>query len=303
MDTNESEQMRLLDPPADWQPDATAALVRLKARIEARPRAAFWWRWPFWVAAAILIASALWPAGRGVAQQLWQMFAVPKLAFVRVNAWPEGVPGPEIEPIGIPLPPQRVSDVDEARQRVRYEPRLPHSGVLSGSAHLTTTLPVAAGMMIRTADLARALKTVGVIDQTVPPQWDGARLTLFTGSLVIAEWPDVVLVQSPPLTLTTPPDFDFEQFSALILRVGGVSREDAANLAKTSDTIPPWLVPIPRELKAESTIEQIAVNSGTATLVKDGKRVTIMWTVPDRVYLLSGSIERGLAIAVANAVQ
>jgi hypothetical protein len=33
------------------------------------------------------------------------------------------------------------------------------------------------------------------------------------------------------------------------------------------------------------------------------KRIIVVWSVPDRVYLLTGTLSRELAIAVANAVQ
>lgn len=295
--------MRHLEPLTEWQPDTEAALRRFHARAAVASQPGPWWRWPVWAFAGIVAAILLWPEGRVVAQQFWQFLTVPKLAFVRVNAWPEGVPGPEIKLGSLPIPPQSARDIDEARGRVNYAPRLPRAGVLSGSPKLSTTIDLSAGIVIKTADLELALAKAGVTDLAVPRQWEGARLALHTSPLVIAEWPDAVLVQSLPLTLTASPNFDFDAFSAVILRIGGVSAADAARLAKSSDTIPPWLVPIPRELKAESTIEQVALNAGTATLVQDGKRVTITWTAPDRVYLLSGNIERGLAIAVANAVQ
>jgi hypothetical protein len=56
-------------------------------------------------------------------------------------------------------------------------------------------------------------------------------------------------------------------------------------------------------------LEEIQLNSGPATLSEptegyEGRqRVTILWMVPDRVYLLDGYISRELAIATANAVQ
>ena len=256
-----------------------------------------------------MLGVVLSPAGRAVAQQLWQFLTVPKMSFVRVNAWPEGVPSPQIGPVGLVVPPQAARDAEEAGRQVHYHPRLPHAGVLSDSPKLSTTFSVAAGAVVKTADLALALAKAGVADETVPAQWDGARLALRTSPLVIAEWPDVVLVQSLPLTLLAPPGFDFPAFSATVLRVLGVNRDEAARLARDAGTIPAWLIPVTRELKPGATIEEIALNSGTATLVQEppargrAGRLTMLWTVPDRVYLLSGNLERQLAIAVANAVQ
>jgi hypothetical protein len=259
--------------------------------------------------ALLAVGVLVSPAGRAFAQQLWQFLTVPKMSFLRVNAWPAGVPSPQIGPVGLVVPPQKARDVEEASRQAHYVPRLPRFGVLTGSPKLSTTFSVAAGTIVKTADLESALKKAGVADETVPPQWDGARLTLRTSSLVIAEWPDVVLVQSLPLTLSAPPDFDFPAFSALVLRVVGVSRVEAARLAESAGTVSAWLVPVTGELEPGATIEEITLNSGTATLVQEpprqgrAGRLTMLWTVPDRVYLLSGMLERGLAIAVANAVQ
>jgi hypothetical protein len=63
------------------------------------------------------------------------------------------------------------------------------------------------------------------------------------------------------------------------------------------------------DIREGATIEEIDLNSGPATLLQeteqDGavKRITLVWSVSDRVYSLSGKLSRELAIAAANAVQ
>jgi hypothetical protein len=305
------QQTAYLDPPAGWLPDSAAALLRFHARMQAGPPPAAWRRWPAWAAAVALGVSLilLLPAGRVAAQQIWQFLTVRQVAFIRVNAWPEGVPSPQVKLIGTPIPPLPARDADEVRWRVNYDPRLPRPGILSGSPSLSTTFSVSAGTVVKVADLSLALRKAGVTDQTVPPQWDGARLALHTSSIVIAEWPGIVLVQSLPLTLTAPSGFDFSAFSALLLRVLGVGPDQALRLAQRMGTSPPWLAPIDRDLLRNAAIQEIALNSGPATLLQEtGKngaveRITVVWSVPDRVYLLSGTLSRELAIATANAVQ
>ncbi len=306
-----AKQTAYLDPPAGWQADSAAALIRFQARVETDRRSVAWRRWPAWAAAAVLVLAIilLLPAGRGIAQQLWQFLTVRQMAFIRVNPWPEGVPSPQVNLIGTPIPPIPARDLDEARRRVRYDPRLPHAGVLLGSPRLYTMFGLSGGTVVKAADLELALRKAGVADQIVPPQWDGAQLALHTSSIVIAQWPDIALAQSLPLTLTAPPAFDFSAFSTLILRVLGVGPEEAARLAQRMGTAPPWLVPIGRDLDRTAAIEEITLNSGPATLLQqtgtDGaiKRIVIVWSVPDRVYALSGQVSRVLAIATANAVQ
>jgi hypothetical protein len=296
-----AKQTAYLDPPPGWQPDADAALARFRARRRMdRPRAL----WPLWLACAavVMLVAAV------AAQQLWQNLTVQQVAFVRVNPWPDGVPSPKINLIGIPIPPIPARDISEAGSRVHYEPRLPRSGVLSGSPRLSTTFSLAAGTIVKTADLVLALRKTGVTDEAVPPQWEGAQLVLHTSGIVLAQWPDVVLVQSRPLTLTAPPGFDFSAYSALILRVLGVAPEDAQRLAREVGTVPPWLAPIDRGFEASATIEPVTLNSGPGTLLEQistngtPNHITIVWSVPDRVFLLNGTLSRELAMALANAV-
>lgn len=93
------------------------------------------------------------------------------------------------------------------------------------------------------------------------------------------------LAQSLPLTLSAPPGFDFAAFS-------------------TGGTMPPWLAPLERNmLQRRGSLEEIQLNSGPAPLLAEDQKVTILWMVPDRALLLSGTLDRALAIAVANAVQ
>jgi hypothetical protein len=299
-----TQQMKCQNPPAGWQPDSAAALIRFHQR-----RPDFAWRQWAAVAALAIAGALLLPAGRAVAQQFWQFLTVRRVAFIRVKPWPKGIPAPEVKILGKMIPPIPANDVDQARWRVHYEPRMPHTGVLSATPRLSTTFSLAAGTVVKVAVLQLALRQAGVGDQTVPPQWDGAQLALHTSAIVIAEWPDIVFAQSLPLTLTAPPGFDFAAFSALVLRVLGVAPDEAKRLAEQMGTAPPWLAPIDRDLDKLATIEEIQLISGPGTLVQekanDGSidRTTLVWSVPDRVYLLSGKLNRELAIATANAVQ
>lgn len=294
------EQTAYLDPPAGWDPDTRAALDRLHTRRQ-EPRK-FPWRWVA-VAAAAVVLVLVTPVADMTAQ-LWQMLTVHQVAIIQVSPWPNGVPSPAVKVVGLVIPPIPARDTADAQWRVHYQPRLPSAGVLSGNPRLSTTFSVGAGTVIRTADLELALQKAGITGQTVPPQWDGAQLTLRSSALVIAEWPELTLVQSLPLTLAAPPGFDFPAFSALILRILGVSAEDAQRLAQRTGTTPPWLAPLGRDiLRDRATLEEITLNSGPATLLQDGDRHTILWMTPDRVYLLTGKLPRDLMISAANSVQ
>jgi len=296
-----AEQMSLLDPPADWQIDAIGALGRFRAqakRAGRRPAP----RWMPWALAAAVLSTGV------VAQQIWQRTTVsPRVAFIHVDPWPEDVPAPRINPLAQPLPPIPAADLDQVRWRVHYDPRLPRYGVLSGTPKLSTVFPVAAGIVVHTADFQRALDKVG-ISATVPREWDGAQLALHTSDMVIAEWPDVVLVQSLPLTLTAPGNFDFAAFSTLYLRILGVSPLEAQRLAQRAGTSPPWLAPLDRGFLSD--MEEVQLRSGPATVAvvknhwnNSRNLVMMVWSTSDRIYGLQGTISRELAIAAADSVQ
>jgi hypothetical protein len=199
--------------------------------------------------------------------------------------------------------------LDQIRFRVHYDPRLPRPGILTVTPRLSTTFSLSGGTVIRVADLQLAMEKTGVTGLTVPPQWEGAQLSIHTSAVVIAEWPDLVFAQSLPITLATPQGFDFPAFSTLILRILGVSPEEAQRLAKQMGTTPAWLAPMDRDFDKYATIEEIQLVSGPATLVEEKSnngapdRITLLWSVPDRIYLLNGTLSRELIVATANAVQ
>jgi hypothetical protein len=303
------EQTALLDPAGDWEPDTRAALARQHARMEGSPVRASWRSGLLWAAATALGCAALFllPETRALAQQLWQFLTVGRVAVIRVNPWPAGVASPQISLAGIPIPPQRVNGLEEARARAGFDPRLPTPGVLSSSPQLYVMFPMSMATVVKNADLKLALEKAGVADQSVPAAWDGARLALHTSPIVIAEWPDVVLAQSLPLTISAPPGVDFPAWSSMVLRILGVGANQAKELAERMGTIPVWLLPVNSEMGRGKTIREVSLRSGPATMIEDtdakGDRVTVVWSVGDRVYLLSGKISAELAIVTANAVQ
>src|SRR5258708_2536285 len=159
------QQTAYLDPPTGWSPDFRPALMQFHTRQEplVRPRA-IWRRWPALAAAESLAMAGilLVPQGRAAAQQIWQFLTVRRVAFIRVNGWPEGVRSPQVALIGTPIPPLPARDLDDARWRVHYDPRLPRPGVLSGSPRLYTTFSLSAGTVVRAADLELPLRKPGV---------------------------------------------------------------------------------------------------------------------------------------------
>jgi hypothetical protein len=299
MENNELQEwvdgkLSVLAAPSSWQPDSAAALRRVQSRRGSWLR--WWLRWPAWAVAAAAFAVA--------AQPLWQLLTLSsQVSFVHVQSWPKGAPFPQVKLGGLPIPPIAARDVEQVRQRVGYQPRLPRPGVLADAPRLSTTFSVSAGTVVHVADLRAALRLAGVTNQAAPAEWDGARLSVRTSAVAIAEWPGLALVQSLPLTVSAPGGFDFPAFSAMLLRVFGVGPGEAQRLVRSMGNTPACLIAVTPDFAARASVEEVTLNSGPGTLIRDGDRITLIWSVPDRLYALDGKVSRDLVVATANAVE
>jgi hypothetical protein len=305
------ERMASLDPPAGWLPDTPAAVDRHRSRRqdEWRRGPGFWWKLA--MAAGILMALALAPPTRGWAQHLWRMLTVRRIEAVKVDLGdlPEGS-SLRAKMIQHPGKMTKVDDAESARARVGFLPRLPRLGILKGSPRLSVMGAAAFGTVLKADDLRQLLTHAG-IDETVPPQWDGARLSVQTSGTVMAEWPDgdTILMQTPPLTMALPDNFDLRAFTVLCLRGLRVPREEAERLGARMATAPAWMLPIDPGDKV--AIREVPLGSAMGTMIYDYdaansdriERLTLIWSTSDRVYILSGGIGDTLAIAVANAIE
>jgi hypothetical protein len=298
-------QMDLLAPAAEWNPDSERALFAIGGRMKAAPLPAPWRVYLEWsvAAAAIIVLLVMLPGTRLLAQQFWQFLTVGRVAVIHVNVWPEGVKSPQINLIGIVIPPMQVASLEEAREKLGYSPRLPGAAVLSGNPKVSVTGAMAMGTTLHNAELDLALQKVGITNEHPPAAWDGARLSLQTSRMMIAEWPNLTLVESLPLTIASSQGVDFADVSAMMLRILGVAPAQARSLADRMSTVPVWLLPVDHRLTRGKTIREIVLRSGPATLIEESDRVTIVWSVPDRVYLLTGSGNESLIIAAADSVR
>jgi hypothetical protein len=257
---------------------------------------------------ACTILLLLIPATRAAAQQFWRWLTVGRIEVVKVDfdSLPDEAKSLVLQPIVKPGPAQAVADAAEAARRAGFTPRLPRAGVLASPPRLYVLGPMSFGTVVRAADVDLALKKAGVTDVAVPQRWDGAQLTLQAGSSVTAEWNEITLMQGAPATLSTPSGFDIGAFAIAVLRAAGIDRDAAAQWGRTAVESPTLLLGVSADDKV--TIREVRLNSGRATLIEDqgepgeAGRITLLWSVPDRMYVLSGAITADFAIAVANSI-
>jgi hypothetical protein len=338
----------LLAPAADWEPNLTAALARFEARLHQRFRLRRYLLVGATAGLlACIVLPAILPT-RAVAQQIasnslyrlerfwyWINFVRMGTIMLLPSGLPEEVKSFRTHPISEHGAPQMVSDTAEAALLVGFVPRLPQSSVLSSRPRLSVLGPTSFGTIIRTANLELALRNAGVSDEDIPKAWDGTQIALNIGSTVTAEWSNVpdewsgeiewsrlTLMQSPPPVLTSPPGFDLAAFTVINLRTARMrNREYALRFAQRTTTAPALL--LGGGMQNVVGVRELILQRGVATLIEDFgalsdgnnwlgpkvERIILIWSVPDRVYVLSGrmSVPRAmmgvdLAAALTNAI-
>ena len=339
----------LLAPPADWEPNLNAARARFEARLQRRFRVKRYLLVGATAALlACLLVPAIPPA-RAAAQQIgsnswyrleqfWYWITIVRTPLrLSLRALPEAVKSLHTQALTERGVPQEVSDATEAARRAGFIPRFPLSRVLSASPRLSVRGPMSIATVIRTADLELALRNAGVTDQYVPKDWDGARIAVQIGATLTAEWSNVpeewsgetewshlTLVQSSPPVIATPPGFDLTTFTVLNLRTALLNQGNALRFAQRPTTAPALIFGSGTQKLILG--REVNLRIGPATLIEqfeggghanwfgldpgpDVERITLLWSTPDRVYVLSGAVSvpsemmsLHLAGALANAI-
>jgi hypothetical protein len=303
------ERMATLASPAGWEPNTDRARARFHLRV-ARQRAAGRYCLAATAAACLVCAMLAWtPGGRALAQALWRRIAVGRVEVVKVDfdSLPDEAKSLSMQPIQRPGPAQPVADPAEAARHAGFVPRLPAPGHLPGDPHLSVLGPMSFGTALKLADLQLALHKAGVMDEAPPKEWDGAQLAVQIGPTVNAAWSnDVGLIQGLPAVLSMPAGFDLGAFARMVLRAVGMNREAAQRFGGRLAAAPSLLLGIPD--RDGAVIREVHLHTGTATLIEDlddhgrVERVSVLWSAPDRVYILTGAISADMAIATADSV-
>jgi hypothetical protein len=285
-----NDRLAAVAPPDAWTPDTGAALRRhhLRRREEWRRGPGFWWKMA--MAAAVVLAIALVPPARGLAQRLWNLFKVNRVEITRIDfdRLPDhcSLRAHLIRRPGDAVP---VENLDAVRARLGFAPRLPRPGALSGEPAFSVLGPIVYGTTIKTADLKQLLHTAGIEGETVPSAWEGARLVLECKGVALASWRDTTLMQSLPMTMAAPDNFDLRAFTALVLRGLRVPRLEAERIAVRMAANPALMMPI--GMDENSGLREVTLRSGPATLLYDYdedhpgriQRLTLIWSASDRI--------------------
>ncbi|MPY91014.1 MAG: hypothetical protein GEU99_24265 [Luteitalea sp.] len=303
------QRLRLLDPSAEWQPATAVALARFRARVAAPDRSRLAGPW-IWLMASGLVCLLLMtlPTTRAAAQRLWDLVRLGRVDIVQIDVDLDKLPDSLIaQAFQKPDRIDAVGSVAQAADRARFMPRLPSPAVLPDAPSLSVLGPMSFGVTIDTTDLRTALDAAGATDQHVPPEWHATPIGLRTSAIVFADYPNLQLIQSLPWTIATPTGFDFGAFSEVVLRIVGLNATEARAFAVQLAITPAMLLAV--STTDAVSMRQVDLRTGTGTLLQDlsedghDGRVTLVWSRPNRLYMISASASVDEVIAVANSIE
>jgi hypothetical protein len=317
-----ADRLRALDPPDTWEPATAVALAlfreRAAAAAAAAPRQRLWnFRWPrfgtrAWVAAAnavgVVLILLLIPATRTAAQRLWDVFFAERVEFVRLDLdkLPRSLTEQHIRIVGAN---KEVNGIQEAASYVGFTPRLPDGSLAppaGGDPRFQVAGAISLEWQVKAFELEAAARHARLFDVHFPQAWDGARIAVHSSPMVIVDYLNFQLIQVMPLAITTPPDFPLGDLFERILRIGGMTQDEARTYSARMNEAPFAMFAVAPDEQVR--LREVRLRAGTGTLAHDLdehgnlQRTTLVWSTPDRVYAISAALSDDEVIGIANAI-
>jgi len=175
--------------------------------------------------------------------------------------------------------------------------------------------PGSARVTLDVARLKSVLDAFDVKDVTVPPNLEGAKLTVRTTPVVLQHFAsdkaraNLVQARSPEVSL--PPGVDLAQLGEIGLRILGMEAVEAHRFAQRIDWHSTMIVPVPTDA---GEFREVTVNGQHGLLITSsektregapprGPRNTVLWADGQKVYGLMGSLDREELLQMANSVR
>lgn len=295
----------------------------LDDRFEQRSVLGFPFRGHGWVALAaslaIVAVAFSVPSVRVGAQAFLDMFRVANIVGVSFNAAQLrsradneldltaliGGPVDTLEPSPAPV---TVATVDEAAETAGFdvlEPAWSPVGLELGDIQVAGE--EAAHFTPSTENLELIMDALGIDDLTVPDGLDGEDVSVLIPSIVQLSYGGtdgtrVEFLQALSPEVTMPAGLDLPALAEIALRIAGLDREEAYDLASTIDWRSTLIVPVPA---GEATFEKIDIggHEGVAVLPNAGGFRVLLWADGTRVFALSGSLALDELIEMAQTAQ
>lgn len=288
-------------------------------------------RWsPALIAAVIVLALVLvitLPPTRALAQDFLNLFRVKKFAAIQVDPArvqqlenldidTEKLFADNVQVLKEPGKPVQVASVQEAGQQAGFKVAVP-SQVPNGAKLQVSVQGEASGVL--TANVAKAqeiLNLVGIDDAPIPPQLDGAKITVTKPAAVMLQYSfkngEIEFMQSPSPEIELPPGVELKQLAEIGLRVLGLSKNDAHDFAGKVDWSTTFLIPIPANA---AEVRQVSVNGADGLMLtsngtaRNGRspyangEAMVLWANNGMVYAMHGYGSAVDLLEIANSVQ
>lgn len=313
-------------PPTVFVRQLRARLDELDVESSSAPRGPRL-RWVAGSTAVLALAAALgFPSVRAAATAFLDYFRIVNYAPVAVQPHqlsllgPQGIDlpavlGQEAETLQEAPPPQRVPSPQAAAALAGVPVSLPawrpvgldlqHVDVLGARSWRFTA---------STSRLQQVLGSLGIDDLTVPTSINGQSVTLQVAPVVRIAYADgsrqAMLLESRQPVVSLPAGTDLPQLAEIALRVLGIDRTQAYEIAQSFDWRTTLMVPIPADVSNFRRVD-IAGHAGLLIVANrrlaQGKRPVessrIMWSTNSRVFALVGNLPPGELFDMAQSVQ
>lgn len=279
---------------------------------------------------AVVVVAGLFtiPAVRVMASDLLDIFRVRNLTAVpfdperieRLKSLADGTSdGPallgfETEVLRAPDEPREFDTPEAAASAAGLSVRTP--GELPKGLKLEKVMVSGEGEARMTADTGRlsaVLELLDLRDVTVPNEWDGRSIVVRMPRAVSMQYvngerrAEFRQAASPEVEL--PPGAKLAQMGEIGLRVLGLDADEARRTARRIDWNSTLIVPVP---VLATAFREVTIHGEKGLLIEmqrtpDGKRSrsggVVLWTEEGRVYALSGNIDSGDLVLMAESVR
>lgn len=288
-------------------------------------------RWsPALLAASVILAAILiftLPPARLLAQDFLGLFRVRKFAAITVdpqrikqldsaNLDLEKLVGDQVHVNKEPGKPVQVASPQEAGKRAGFTVAVPTNLPQDAKLEVYVQGEGSATITANIEKLQSVLDVLGINDVQIPQSLNGAKITVNKPSAVLLEYTlkngKLSLMQSPSPEVDLPKGVNLAQLGEIGLRVLGLPRDQAHDLAQKVDWSSTFLIPVPANA---GQVRQVTVSGADGLmLTSNGNAVNgnrpyargdsvILWANNNMVYALQGNASAVDLLEIANSVK
>ena len=312
------------EPEGEWVESLRLRLRQDESANDISSRRHYW-RWSAVAMSLLLLAGLLRvPAVRASAESFLSLFRV--VNFVAVPVEPDRLRalndthldlarliGEHVQILEDPGPPQTVGSPEEAAVIAGSEVKMP-AWLPPDTRIIEVTVAGerAARVNADSNRLNEILDALGISDLRAPAGLDGQSITIRVPPVVMVRFETggsagrrTRLMQARAPEIALPPGIDLSALGEIGLRMLGVSRDEARQLARTIEWDSTLIVPLPPTIRSFQHVE-IGGRPGVAISYQppnESLTTMLLWSRDGRVFAMQSIQAMEIAIAMADSVR